>query len=97
MTNTITKFTYNGNDYIFWWHTTLTVTLTSAWWSSNSQTVSATWVTASNTVFVSPASSSFSDYTSAVIYCSAQASNSLTFTCTTEPTSNITVNVVIFD
>jgi hypothetical protein len=42
---------------------TITVTLTSAWWSSSTQTVSATGVTASNTVICSPAPSSISDYT----------------------------------
>ena len=78
-------------------HSTLSVTLTSAGWSSNTQTVTATGVTASNSVIVSPAPSSFSDYASATIYCSAQASNSLTFTCTTEPTSDITVNVLILN
>ena len=76
---------------------TISVTLTAIGWSSNSQTVSATGVTASNTVIVSPAPSDFGDYTDAVIYCSAQASNSLTFTCDTEPTNDIDVNVVILN
>ena len=78
-------------------HSTLSVTLTSAGWSSNTQTVTATGVTASNSVIVSPAPSSFSGYSSSAIYCSAQASNSLTFSCTTEPTSDITVNVLILN
>lgn len=76
---------------------TISVTLTAIGWSSNSQTVSATWVTASNTVIVSPAPSAYSDYTDAEIYCSAQASNSLTFVCDTEPSNDITVNVVILN
>lgn len=78
-------------------HSTLSVTLAAANWSSNTITVSATWVTASNTVIVSPAPSSFSAYTSGVVYCSAQTSGSLTFSCTTEPTSDITVNVLILN
>lgn len=78
-------------------YSAITVTLTAAGWSSNTQSVTATWVTASNTVIVSPEPASFSDYTSAVIYCSAQGSNSLTFTCTNTPTSDITVNVVILN
>ena len=78
-------------------HSILSVTLAAANWSSNTITVSATWVTASNTVIVSPAPSSFSAYTSGVVYCSAQASDSLTFSCTTEPTSDITVNVLILN
>lgn len=89
----------NGSTWAVTWlqsqHTATTATLSSASWSSHTQTVSVTWVTASNTVLVSPAPSSFADYTNAMIYCSAQASGTLTFTCTTDPSSNITVNVVI--
>ena len=75
--------------------TALTVSLTVANWSSNTQTVTATGVTASNNVIVSPAPSYVSAYTEAGIICTAQASNSLTFTCETVPTSAITVNVLI--
>ena len=77
------------------WSSTITVTLTSAWWSLNSQTVTATWVTASNTVIVSPDPSDYSDYTDAEIYCSAQGTNSLTFVCGTTPSNDIDVNVII--
>lgn len=78
-------------------HTPLSLTLTSSGWSSNTQTVTATWVTASNSVIVSPAPTSITDYTDAKIYCSAQGSNSLTFTCDTAPTNDITVNVIILN
>jgi hypothetical protein len=74
---------------------TITVTLTSAWWSSNSQTVSATWVTASNTVIVSPAPSDIADYADCGVYCSAQGSGTLTFGCDTAPDGDIVVNVLI--
>lgn len=77
--------------------TTRTATLTSAWWSSDTQTISVIWVTASNTVIVSPDPSSFEDYTEAQIYCSAQWASSLTFTCWEEPSSDITVNIVILN
>lgn len=70
--------------------------LTVAGWSSNTQTVTVTGVTATNTVFVSPAPESAADYAAAGIVCTAQAVDSLTFTCTTVPTNAITVNVVIF-
>ena len=79
------------------WPTTLQVTLTTAWWSSNTQTVTATWVTSSNTVIVSPDPSSISDYVTWWVYCSAQWTDSLTFTCSTAPSNNITVNVVILN
>ena len=74
---------------------TITVTLTSAWWSSSTQTVSATGVTASNTVIVSPAPSSIGDYADNGVYCYSQASGTLTFKCSSTPSSNISVNVVI--
>lgn len=70
-------------------------TLTVVDWSANTQTVSVTGVTANNTVLVSPAPSSASDYASAGIVCTAQGTNSLTFTCTTTPTNAIVVNVVV--
>jgi hypothetical protein len=73
----------------------ITVTLTAANWSSKSITVTATWVTASNTVIVAPDPSSMADYTDWGVYCSSQASNSLTFVCDTEPSNDIDVNVVI--
>ena len=86
------KSTWSGKQDALW---KLTITLTSAWWSSKTQTVSATGVTVSNTVIVSPNPSDYSDYTDAEIYCSAQGSGTLTFTCGTEPTNNLDVNVVI--
>ena len=78
-------------------HKTATASLTVAGWSSDSQTVTVTGVTASNTVIVSPAPADMSKYIDAEIVCTAQTSNKLTFTATTTPTSAITVNVVIFD
>ena len=80
-----------------WWSTTISVTLTTAWWSSSTQTVTATWVTSSNTVIVSPAPASIADYVDWWVYCSAQGTNSLTFTCDTTPSNDITVNVVILN
>ena len=70
-------------------------TLAVADWSSNTQTVNVTGVTASNIVFVSPAPASAADYAAAGIVCTAQGSGTLTFTCTTVPSNAITVNVVI--
>lgn len=74
---------------------TLTVTLTVLGWSSDAQTVTATGVTSSNTVIVSPSPSDMEDYTDAGIVCTAQGTNSLTFECDTTPSSAIDVNVVI--
>jgi hypothetical protein len=91
----------NWNSLLSSWnlvlHSSISVTLSASWWSNNSQTVTATWVTTTNSVVISPDPSSFEDYTWATIYCSAQATNSLTFTCSDVPSNDITVNVMIFN
>lgn len=74
-----------------------TCTLTTAGWSGNSQTVTCTGVTASNDVIVSPAPASWTVSAAAGVYCTAQAANQLTFACSTVPTANITVNVLIIN
>ena len=76
-------------------YTQLTVTLTVAGWSDNSQTVTASGVTANNAVVVSPAPDSYVSYGEFGVYCSAQAAGTLTFTCDSVPTTDITVNVII--
>lgn len=73
----------------------ITVSLVVANWSNNSQTVTATGVTASNNVIVSPAPASIDNYVAAGIKCTAQTANSLTFTCTTTPSTAISVNVLV--
>ena len=77
--------------------TTASITLNSADWSSHAQTKTVSGVTADNTVIVSPAAASASDYAAAEILCTAQSANSLSFSCTTDPTSNISVNIVILN
>lgn len=72
-----------------------TITLTSAGWSSNTQTVNVTGMTATGVVFVSPDPTDQSAYTSAGILCTAQAAGSLEFTCDTVPSGDIDVNVVM--
>jgi len=75
--------------------TSATATLAVNDWSSNTQTVNVTGVTASNNVIVAAAPASQADYTSAGILCTAQGAGTLTFTCTMTPSSAITVNVLI--
>jgi len=72
-----------------------TATLAVADWSSNTQTVSVTGMTADGVVLVSPTPANQSAYTSAGILCTAQAAGSLTFTCVTVPSADITVTVVM--
>lgn len=76
---------------------TITVTLASANRNNDEITVTATGVTATNSVIVSPVPSDISDYTSAGIYCSAQGTDSLTFSCSTTPSGDIDVNVMIIN
>ena len=71
----------------------LTVTLNTSW-SNKTKTVTASGVTASNTVIVSPAPASYTAYCTCGVYCSAQAANSLTFTCETVPSASLIVNVL---
>lgn len=74
------------------------VTLTTSGWSSNTQTVTVPGVVASEIaqlITPTPAIASQSAYYEAGIMCTGQAANSLTFTCQTVPTSNLTVYVVI--
>ena len=78
--------------------TSVTVTLTTSGWSSNTQTVTVSGVSATETaqlITPTPAIASQSAYYEAGIMCTGQAANSLTFTCQTVPTSNLTVYVVI--
>lgn len=75
-----------------------TITLTTSGWSSNTQTVTVSGVSASETaqlITPTPAIASQSAYYEAGIMCTGQAANSLTFTCQTVPTINLTVYVVI--
>ena len=78
--------------------TSVTVTLTTSGWSSNTQTVTVSGVVASETaqlITPTPAIASQSAYYEAGIMCTGQAANRLTFTCQTVPTRNLTVYVVI--
>lgn len=78
-----------------WGITPKTKTLTTAGWSNGTQTVTVSGVTASNTVIVSPAPASADVYAAAGVRCTAQAANSLTFSCASTPTEALTVNVMI--
>ena len=78
--------------------TSATVTLTTSGWSSNTQTVTVSGVSADETaqlIMPVPALASQTAYYEAGILVTGQAANSLTFTCQTAPTENITVYVVM--
>ena len=78
----------------------VSVTLAAASWDSTAktQTVTVTGVSATETaqmITPVPAMASQSAYYNAGILCTRQAANSLTFTCKTVPTADLTVYVVI--
>lgn len=77
--------------------TSITATLTVANWDNNSQTITVNGVTATNDVIVAAAPASMADYIEAEIYCSAQGSGTLTFTCGTIPSEAITVHILILE
>ena len=87
----------NGTDnYVYDWQSGGTqgdqVTLSTSGWSSNTQTVSAPGVTATNYVIAGPDPSDFAAAMEAGVYCSGQGNGTLTFTCSTTPTTAITIN-----
>lgn len=78
-------------------HSTLTITIATTDWSNGTCTKTASGVTASNTVIISPASASFEAYGEAQVRATAQGANQITFACTDVPSSALTVNVAILN
>lgn len=79
-------------------HSSLSVTIATSDWDSNKTcTKTASGVTASNTVIVSPASASYEAYGEAQVRATAQGTNQITFACTDVPSSSLTVNVAILN
>lgn len=75
-----------------------TVTLTASGWNNNQQTVTVNGVSASEAtqlITISPTKTKVDKYIESGIYCSGQAENSLTFTCSEAPTEDITIYVTI--
>lgn len=76
-----------------------TVTLTASGWSNNSQTVTVQGVLADSTkqaITVTPSTkTNMNNASSAGVWCASQGANSLTFTCDSVPTSDITFNIEI--
>jgi hypothetical protein len=76
------------------------ITLVASAWSSNSQTITVPGVLADETkqlIQPVPAIASQAAYLAAGVLCTGQAADSLTFTCQTVPTGNLTVYVAITD
>ena len=76
----------------------VSITLPASGWSSNTQTVTVSGVLADESAQLiqpMPAIASQNAYITAGVICSGQAANQLTFTCTTVPTEDLSVYVVI--
>lgn len=71
------------------------VILSASGWFNKSQDVAVTGVTDSSIVWVAPIPNEQYLYTDYNILCTAQADGRLTFSCETEPTEDLIVNVVI--
>lgn len=79
--------------------TQTSVTLLSNGWSSNEQTVTVAGVTATNAVLATGGEddTSHKAWSNNDIWCVSQSADSLTFACSTVPTSDVTVNILILD
>lgn len=74
------------------------VTLSATKWSNNSQTVNVSGILADESkqqIIPIPKNTSMAAYREAGILCTKQAANSLTFTCSSVPSVNITIFISI--
>lgn len=72
-----------------------TCSLTVAGWSSNTQTVSFTGMTADKIAIIGPIAGLIDVCKTNAVYCSAQGNGTLTFKCQTTPSVAITMNVIM--
>ena len=84
-------------EYVDGRKATASATLLATAWSGKAQRVSVPGVTANNIVLVTPAPNSYVAYGEAVVYCSAQSDDHLTFTCEEDPAGDLTVNILIMN
>lgn len=75
--------------------TEVNVLLPKTGWVDNQQTISISGVTASSTVIVGGDDGSEPEYSVCEVYCSGQAGNSLSFSCTYLPNVDLVANVLI--
>lgn len=80
------------NNIIFNGSTSGQISLPTSGWSGSTQTVQAPGVTSTSSVIVGPDPSSINAAMQAGVYCSAQGNGTLTFTCSTIPSSGLTYN-----
>lgn len=74
---------------------TTTATIAASGWSSNSATISNNLITASNTIIIAPAPTSYVTWGECKIRAVTQTAGKITFQCDSAPTTSVTVNLVI--
>ena len=86
-----------GTDYLTTAGRTISVTIQAANWNSTAKSVTAvcSGVTANSNIIVTPTPGSFEAYCQAGVRCTAATTNTLAFKCSTIPTANLFVNVLI--
>lgn len=86
-----------GTDYLTTAGRAVTVTIRAANWNSTAKSVTAvcSGVTADSNIIVTPSAGSFEAYCQAGVRCTSATTNTLAFKCSTVPTVNLTVNVLI--
>ena len=72
-----------------------TATLSATGWSGNAQAVSLSAVSADNNVIVAPSPDSAEAYADSEIKCIAQAAGKLTFSCASQPSAAVSVQVLV--
>lgn len=73
------------------------ISLTVSNWYNLSQAIDVSDVTANNTIIVTPAPTSRVAYMEADVYCYSQENGSLFFKCSTVPSENLLINVLILN
>ena len=77
-------------------HGQIDIILPASSWSNNTCTVAANGVYDTSTLIVAPSETSEDVYVESEVRCSSQSLNTLTFSCKTAPTVDLTAHVVVF-
>ncbi len=83
-----------GSDYATP-STKVSVSLAAANWADNAQTVNVAGATATNIKVISPDPASVDEYAANAVRATGEGNGTITFGCTTAPTNDLTVNIMI--
>lgn len=91
----IKQVNVGGTTYDISTSTKVSVTLLAANWADNAQTVNVAGATATNIKVISPDPASVDEYAACAVRATGEGAGTITFGCTTAPTNDLTVNIVI--